>query len=90
MNIKSDKFLSIDNRFKYSISPSNDIKNFILLVNNELIKTQQIKRKFLVKEDISIYQIVIQDEKAKIYLELLTEIRNKALEAYKAIMNMQL
>ncbi len=41
-------------------------------------------------EDASIHETVIQTEKAELALELALQVRNKVIDAYKEIMQMQL
>ena len=67
-----------------------DLKKFVLSVDGEIKKSQELKREFLNGKDIPLYQISIQAQKAKISLELLTKIRDEALKSYNAIINMRL
>ena len=69
---------------------AEDLKKFVLSVDREIKKSQELKREFLNGKDIPLYQISIQAQKAKISLELLTKIRDEALKSYNAIINMRL
>jgi len=68
---------------------SKDLKSFILSVDREIKKSKELKEAFLKGEDIPVYQIMVQAQKAKISLELLVKIRDEALKSYKQIINMQ-
>lgn len=50
----------------------------------ESLVTQQISG-----DDVDVHDVAIAGEKAKISLELVLQIRNKALDAYQEIMRMQ-
>jgi len=67
-----------------------DLKRFILSVDSEIKRSQELKREFLNGKDIPLYQIFIQAQKAKISLELLTKIRDEALKSYNSVINMRL
>lgn len=77
----------IDNREN---SPIEDFKKFVLSVDREIKKSKELKEAFLKGEDIPIYQIMIQSQKAKISLELLTKLRDEALKAYNSVINMRI
>lgn len=77
----------IDNRGN---SPIEDFKKFVLSVDREIKKSKELKEAFLKGEDIPIYQIMIQSQKAKISLELLTKLRDEALKAYNSVINMRI
>jgi len=70
--------------------PIEDFKNFVLSVDAEIKKSQQMKKDFLSGKDIPVYEIFIQSQKAKISLELLTKIRDEALKAYETVINMKI
>jgi len=69
---------------------TEDIKKFIYSVNEEIEKSKELKREFIEGKDIPVYEIMIQGQKAKISLELLTKIRDEALKAYNSVINMRL
>jgi flagellar hook-basal body complex protein FliE len=66
-----------------------DLKKLILSVDSEIKKSQKLKEAFLKGEDVPIYQLTIQAQKAKVSLELLTKLRDEALKAYNQIMNIR-
>ncbi|ADL07855.1 flagellar hook-basal body complex protein FliE [Thermosediminibacter oceani] len=47
-------------------------------------------KKLIAGEDISVHEVMIAAEKAKLSLELAVQVRNKAIEAYQEIMRMQI
>ncbi len=69
---------------------TEDIKKFIYAVNEEIERSKELKREFIEGKDIPVYEIMIQGQKAKISLELLTKIRDEALKAYNSVINMRL
>jgi len=69
---------------------TEDIKKFIYTVNEEIERSKELKREFIEGKDIPVYEIMIQGQKAKISLELLTKIRDEALKAYNSVINMRL
>ncbi|RTZ58565.1 MAG: hypothetical protein DSZ31_05585 [Gammaproteobacteria bacterium] len=71
-------------------NPIDDFKNFVLYVDAEIKKSQQLKKDFLNGKDIPIYEIFVQSQKAKISLELLTKLRDEALKAYNTVINMRI
>ncbi len=79
----SNKSEKRDNSFK------EDLKRLILSVDSEIKKSQRLKEAFLKGEDVPLYQITIQAQKARISLELLTKLRDEALKAYNQIMNIR-
>ena len=70
--------------------PIEDFKNFVLSVDAEIKKSQQMKKDFLSGKAIPDYEIFIQSQKAKVSLELLTKIRDEALKAYETVINMKI
>ncbi|GAB6072307.1 flagellar hook-basal body complex protein FliE [Venenivibrio stagnispumantis] len=84
--------LKIDNEESIKTSKKNfsDIlKEFIADVNNDLITAKDAEKALAMGETNDIQQVMYLIEKADISFRLITEIRNKALEAYQEIMRMQ-
>lgn len=84
--------LKIDNEENIKTSKKNfsDIlKEFIADVNNDLITAKDAEKALAMGETNDIQQVMYLIEKADISFRLITEIRNKALEAYQEIMRMQ-
>jgi flagellar hook-basal body complex protein FliE len=82
--------LNFTNKEKKEFNVSEDIQKFIYAVNEELKKSQKLKKGFIEGKDIPVYEIMIQSQKAKISLELLTKVRDEALKAYNAVINMRI
>lgn len=79
------------------INPSNGGISFKDIINNEIQKVndQQIKADELTKGFISgqvedLHSVLIATEEARLSLELAIQVRNKAVEAFREINNMQL
>jgi len=84
--------LKIDNEENIKTSKKNfsDIlKEFIADVNNDLVTAKDAEKALAMGETNDIQQVMYLIEKADISFRLITEIRNKALEAYQEIMRMQ-
>lgn len=88
--------LSIDTRAENRISKNDNI-SFKDIINNEIDKLnqKQIKADELTESLISgqvedLHTIMIAAEEARLSLELAVQIRNKCIEAFKEINNMQL
>lgn len=84
--------LKIDNQEQITQekqSFSDILKNFIQDVNNDLLTAKQVEQDLSVGKVQNVQDAMYLIEKADISFKLLTEIRNKALEAYQEIMRMQ-
>jgi len=53
-------------------------------------KAEQLTEDFVMGKDVPIHEVMIAAEKAKTNLELLVEIRNRALDTYKELTKMQI
>lgn len=58
-------------------------------VNDKIGNADLQVRKLAVGETTNVHQVMMSLEKARMSLELLVQIRNKALEAYQSLMQMQ-
>jgi len=65
------------------------VKDFVLDVNGDLHASTQAQKKLIEGKVGNMVELMSTIEKADISLRLLTEIRNKAIEAYQDIMRMQ-
>jgi flagellar hook-basal body complex protein FliE len=66
------------------------VKNAVMSVNTVQHATEQTKQAYIVGDpNVSLSQVVVASEKSKLALEGLMTVRNKILESYKEIMNMQ-
>ncbi len=65
------------------------IEKFVADVNGDLQKASAAQRKLMSGKVDNMVELMATIEKADISLRLITEVRNKALEAYQEIMRMQ-
>lgn len=67
----------------------NVLTDFIGQVNQQQFDADQITKSFIDGGNVEIQDVMIAGEKAKTSLQLLMEIRNKALDMYKELTRMQ-
>ncbi len=65
------------------------LKDFIADVNNDQLKAKEAEQKIINGQVNNLEELMYTIQKSEISLRLLTEIRNKALEAYQEIFRMQ-
>jgi flagellar hook-basal body complex protein FliE len=58
-------------------------------VNTKVSQADMQVRQLAVGENTNIHQVMISLEKARLSLELVVQVRNKVLEAYQNVMQMQ-
>lgn len=63
----------------------NLFENLINSVKESQTESSELTKKFVSGENIEIHEVMIAGEKAKTDLQLLLEIRNKALDMYKEL-----
>ena len=68
----------------------NMLTDFIGEVNKSNLKAGEMVTGFINGEDIQLHEVMIAGEQAKTNLELLMEIRNKAVDMYKELTRMQM
>ncbi|RMD51266.1 MAG: flagellar hook-basal body complex protein FliE [Ignavibacteria bacterium] len=66
----------------------NVLGDFIKNVNQSEAEAKQKTEDFIMGKGVPIHEVMIAGEKAKTNLELLIEIRNKAVETYKELTKM--
>lgn len=66
----------------------NVLTDFIGDVNKSQIDSDNTTNDFIVGKNVELQDVMISAEKAKTSLELLMEIRNKAIDMYKELTNM--
>ena len=66
----------------------NVLSDFVKQVNSDQIQSKQITNDFIEGKDVEIHEIMIAGEKATTSLDLLIEIRNKAIDMYKELSRM--
>lgn len=59
-------------------------------VSNKVAYANAMVRDFAVDENVPIHQVTIALEEARLNIELATQVRERFIEAYREIMNMQL
>jgi flagellar hook-basal body complex protein FliE len=67
----------------------NVLTDFIGNVNQSQLDSDNITNDFITGKNIELQDVMISAEKAKTSLDLLMEIRNKALDMYKELTNIQ-
>ena len=74
----------------FSVVPfEKELANLLEKVNLEQKKLEALKSAVLKGEDVPMYELVLQSQKAKIALDLLIQVRNKLLEAYQELNRLQ-
>ena len=68
----------------------NIISSEIEKLNNQQIKADQLTQGFISGQVEDLHTVLIATEEARLSLELAVQVRNKVVEAYKEINNMQL
>lgn len=73
---------------------SSDFKNILSdalnKVNEQQLKADQLTQDFIAGNVEDLHTVMIATEEARLSLELAVQVRNKCVEAYKEINNMQL
>jgi flagellar hook-basal body complex protein FliE len=86
----SPVFPSTPNQKPGGSSFTDTLKDMIQDVNNLQIEAKEVNEAFIRGDLEDLHQVTIAQEKARIALELLLEVRNKLLEGYQEIMRMQI
>jgi flagellar hook-basal body complex protein FliE len=75
-------------------APRSDFANWLTHelegVNTDISKADMQVRQLAVGETTNVHQVLIALEKARMSLELVVQIRNKCLESYQSLMQMQI
>lgn len=66
----------------------NVLGEFVKQVNQDQNSSKQITNDFIEGKDVEIHEVMIAGEKASTSLDLLIEIRNKAIDMYKELSRM--
>lgn len=67
----------------------NMFSEFVKDVNSEQNNSDKMVQDFINGEDVELHEVMVAGEKAKTSLDLLMEIRNKAIDMYKELTRMQ-
>ncbi len=68
---------------------SNVLGDFIGTVNQTQLQADEITQDFVNGGNVELHEVMIAGEKAKTSMDLLMEIRNKAVDMYKELTRMQ-
>ena len=71
------------------VSFGDFLQNAINETNNLQLESTQITEDFLTGKTDDIHSVMIAGEKANLALQFTMQVRNKVVDAYKEIMNMQ-
>jgi len=66
------------------------LKTEIEKLNNKQIQADVLTNRFISGDVENVHDVLIASEEARLHLELAVQVRNKLLEAYKEINNMQI
>lgn len=80
----------VENKNENIKSFSNYLTEKLDEVNDKQILANEVTNKFIAGEDISIHEVMLATEEAKMSLQLAVQVRNKLLEAYQELNRMQL
>jgi len=72
-----------------NVSFGDFLQNAINETNNLQLESTQITEDFLTGKTDDIHSVMIAGEKANLALQFTMQVRNKVVDAYKEIMNMQ-
>lgn len=93
-NDNVQKLSGIDNKVdieeKENVSFVQMMKTEVDKVNDAQLNADSMTNKFMTGEIDDLHSVMIATEEARISLELAVQVRNKIIEAYKEINNMQL
>ena len=93
-NVNVQKLSGIDNKLdieeKENVSFVQMMKTEVDKVNDAQLNADSMTNKFMTGEIDDLHSVMIATEEARISLELAVQVRNKIIEAYKEINNMQL
>jgi len=84
--LKTPKFLEKPGAEKFG----NVFADFIGQVNQQQFQADNLTKSFIEGGNVEIQDVMIAGEKAKTSLQLLMEIRNKAIDMYKELTRMQI
>lgn len=77
---------STDNKIDFKEMINNEIEK----LNNSQVKADKLTQDLISGEIDDLHTVLIATEEARLSLELAVQVRNKVIEAYKEINNMQL
>lgn len=69
---------------------SDWVESQIKTVNSEMIAADEGVRRLAVGDPVSLHQVMVNLDRAKLHFDLALQVRNKLLEAYQDVMRMQI
>jgi len=81
---------AVKNNRKSESGFSEVLGDFINKVNSSEKNAKKLTNDFILGKGVPIHEVMIAGEKAKTNLQLLIEVRNKAVETYKELTKMQM
>jgi flagellar hook-basal body complex protein FliE len=66
------------------------LQDQIRVVNSEIITADEGVRRLAIGEPVSLHQVMVNLDRAKLHFDLALQVRNKLLEAYQDVMRMQI
>lgn len=98
--MKINGYVPVDNVLKNSSSiKENDgdgekflsvLKDNLDKINDKQIEADNTTNDFIEGKDVSIHEVMLKTEEAKVSLQLAVQVRNKLVEAYQELNRMQL
>lgn len=83
-------FGNINKTSKSTGSFASTLKNTLDKINEMQVVSDEKTAAFVAGEDVEIHEVMLAAEEAKLSLQFAVEIRNKIVEAYEELNNMQL
>jgi flagellar hook-basal body complex protein FliE len=74
----------------FSTSFSQLLENGVNDVNAKLMQSDQLVRAFALDDSIPVHQVTYALEQSRLSLELMMQVRNRLIDSYQQLMNMQL
>lgn len=82
--------LGVDSEKINNNVPFKDVlTDFVKQVNDEQLNSNKLTDDFIQGKNVELHEVMIAGEKAKTSLDLLMEIRNKAIDMYKELTRIQ-
>lgn len=69
---------------------SDWVEDQIRTVNSEMIAADEGVRRLAVGDPVSLHQVMVNLDRAKLHFDLALQVRNKLLEAYQDVMRMSI
>jgi flagellar hook-basal body complex protein FliE len=66
------------------------LENGVNDVNAKLMQSDQLVRAFALDDSIPVHQVTYALEQSRLSLELMMQVRNRLIDSYQQLMNMQL